>query len=392
MGSATDFQADSCDLCGSNRADVLLQVPTGRALRSDGQLMSGDLLKMACAVCGLVRTGQSLSSVNLRTCYEQDYAPAAAEYTFHTSAGPVRRSTMFADWLTSAMGAQRFQRARRCLEIGAGAGALLGELQQRFPGCTFEGLELSAAAVEAARATGRNVRQALLEDLDSDTFDIVYAIAVLEHVPSPTRFLAEIRRRLAPGGWLYLCQPTQDVQSYDVFFVDHLHHFSSDHLRAYARKCGFRERGHVVGHEWMPNFSLHLWQATETAADACWYGPPASSCCGPTAQSVRADMARLDGTLSDLARDERAVAVFGVNEVFALARAYSRLGDFPLRCGLEDRSDNGNRRALPFPVLKPEDAASAGVQDVVVAVNRVYYTQVLPRLKRLGLNVYPVLN
>lgn len=95
-------------------------------------------------------------------------------------------------------------------------------------------------------------------------YDGVLSVAVLEHVASPTSFLTAIHKSLAPNGLLFLAQPTQDVSSYDVLFYDHIHHFGTDHLRAYAHKCGFRELGFVVGHEWMPNFT--------NSTGLCWLG------------------------------------------------------------------------------------------------------------------------
>jgi|GEM_PF-3515122 SAM-dependent methyltransferase len=387
-----NYRADRCDLCRSQQADVLAHLATGRSLRSDRQMMAGDLCKLCCQRCGLVREGHSRQSDALIDCYTQDYRVAPDDYTFYTPGGPVARSTLFCNWLTTAFGQDRWRTLGRCLEVGAGAGALLAEFQQRFPDCALEGIELCAASAHQARRRGLRVRQGPLLQTADDRYDAIYSVAVLEHVPSPTRFLQELRRCLRPGGLLFLCQPTQDVPSYDVFFVDHLHHFGTDHLRYYARKCGFRELGFVVGHEWMPNFSLHLWQATEGAADAAWSGSRAETACAQIVSQVTTDMNRLNQTLDRLATAQRRVAVFGLNEVFALARAYSDLGGFPIVCGLDDRPDQPDLAKLGFPVVKPEACAAHGVNDIVLAVNKVYYPQLTSRLRGLGVGVHPVLN
>jgi SAM-dependent methyltransferase len=373
-----------CDLCGSASATVLLDRPTGPALRSDRVPVPERLRKVRCTCCGLVRG----TRVGAAGVYEDEYAVADPDYVFHTPRGPVRRSAAFADWLVSLCGAHRWAHAARVLEVGAGAGAVLGALADRFPDGRFEGVELSRRSVAEARRLGRDVRAGGPEDASAGTFDLVYSIAVLEHVPSPTEFLAALRRRLRPGGLLVLSQPTQDVPGYDVFFVDHLHHFSTPHVRAYARKGGFRELGFVVGHEWMPNFSAHLFQAEDVKGDPVWCGPPAAGC--ERAAEVSADLARLDVTLSQLG--DRRVAVFGLNEVYALARAYSALGRFPIHCGLADRPDDPIHGRHPFPVVAPEAAPGLGVRDVVLAVNTVYYPQLRARLGSLGVAVHPVLS
>jgi SAM-dependent methyltransferase len=269
---------------------------------------------------------------------------------------------------------------------------LMQEFIQRFPETIFEGIELSKDAAVLAQQRGLTIYSTMLSDFDNKEYDIIYTVCVIEHVSSPTEFLKEIHNHLKLGGLLFLCQPTQDIQSYDLLFFDHLHHFGSEHLRQYAKKCGFREFGLVVGHEWMPNFSLHLWQAIEQPNDFDWMGPPGYTTCPSTARKVITDMARLDETLAKLAAEQRRIAVFGLGEVYWLVRAYSKLGNFPIVCGMDDQPDKSEFLRLEFPVFIPEDCLSLGIQDVILTMNKVYYDQARKRLKQLGLGVHTVLS
>jgi SAM-dependent methyltransferase len=388
----SSYRAEICDLCGSADADILVHVPTGRSLRSDLVVIERDLVKLCCRQCGLVRDGHSRQGDELSDYYTDDYSVTPADYVFYTPSGPVARSTLFWEWITGAFGLDRWRNIDRCLEVGAGACALLAEFTQRLPHCTFEGIELCATQAERARARGLNVRQEPLGKSAESNYDAIYTIGVLEHVHSPTQFLKDLRRCLRAGGLLFLCQPTQDVPSTDIFFVDHLHHFATEHLQQYARKCGFRQLGFVAGQEWMPNFSLHLWQATDDQTQPVWYGPPAATACADMAAQVTADMRRLDQTLEDLIAQRRRVAVFGLNEVFALARAYSRLGSVPITCGLDDRPDNPELARLGFPVVVPEACAQQHIDDVILTMNKVYYPQVVRRLAPFDVHLHPVLN
>lgn len=74
------------------------------------------------------------------------------------------------------------------------------------------------------------------------------------------------------------------------------------------------------------------------------------------------------------------MAVFGLGEVFALASAYSGLGEFPFVCGLEDDPDRPGLPAVPYPVLRPEAAPGRGVTDIVIATNTVFHEQLVERL------------
>jgi SAM-dependent methyltransferase len=388
------YTPETCDLCDSKLYSVLLSLNTGRSMRSDRRIINRDLEKFTCGLCGLVRSGQRFGDQTLADYYADEYTVSEqdTEYYFHTPRGVVSRSSAFCDWIVSAMGEHRWRNVERVLEIGAGSGSLMQEFSKRFPETSFEGTELNKHAAARAKDRGLIVHQGSPDALAPNQFDLVYTIAVLEHVPSPTRFLREIRRLLRPGGWLFLCQPTQDVPSYDVFFADHLHHFGTEHLHEYARKCGFRERGMVVGHELMPNFSLHLWSADEEQSNFSWKGRPGYTTCQMTARQVVADMKRLDETLEKLAEEKRRVAAFGLNEVYWLARGYSTLGDFHLTCGLDDTPDKPEYQMLEFPVVKPETSLTLDVQDVLLTMNKIYYDQARRRLEQLGLQVHRVLS
>jgi len=363
-------------------------------MRSDRKIIQGDLEKYVCWHCGLVYSRALSNSHHLQVFYSDDYTVSeqCAEYFFHTPEGRLSRSSMFCNWIVSAMGAHRWQKASRCLEVGAGSGSLVQEFIRRFPDKVVEGIELSKAAVKLAQERGLPVHRGEPGTLDAGQYDIIYSVAVLEHVDSPTEFICLLHRALTPGGLLFLCQPTQDVPSYDLFFSDHLYHFGTEHLREYARKTGFRELGFVVGHEWMPNYSLHLWTATEPASGFTWKGPRGFTTSAETARDVLTDMARLDKLLADLSERRRRVAVFGLNEVYWLACAYSGLCDFPVVCGLDDDPDKAEYATLPFPVVRPEQCLAFNVQDVILTMNKVYYEQVEQRLSLLGLSIHPVLN
>jgi SAM-dependent methyltransferase len=396
------FDPTRCDLCGASDARTIIHPKTGRALRSDRVLLPQDLHKIECIGCGLVRSGDAEAPVTLGEVYLDEYSMSTEweDHVFYTAQGPLQRSVAFADWLERAAGRYRWDRAKRILEIGAGAGTLLAELTSRYPESAFEGVEVNRAAAEIARRKGLRVADRL-DDINGP-FDLVLAVAVIEHVPSPARFLAAARRLLAPGGLLYLCQPTQDVSSYDLFFVDHLHHFASEHLRAYAGPIGFMEVALVVGHEVMPNFSLHVWQAfdaeppkerPDAAPDGStgwWVGPPVATTCATSGHQIQADMARLDATLADLHTQSRPVAVFGVNEAFWLTCAYSSLSAFPIACGLDDRPGQLYHARLPFPVVQPEQCSAYGARDVLLTMNALYYPLATRRLKALGLRPVPI--
>jgi SAM-dependent methyltransferase len=230
-----------------------------------------------------------------------------------------------------------------------------------------------------------------IADIPAGSQDLVIAVAVLEHVPSPTRFLTAVRRILAPGGRLILIQPTQDVASYDIFFVDHLFHFATPHIHAYAAKCGLLPAVSNTGFDFMPNFSGHLFTASAPADGPSWGGAPAMTTCASTLASVTADLAGLERTADRLRHAGTPFGVFGLHEVFALVLAYSRLAEFGIAVGLADDPDNPAYRELGLPLARPEECAAFGVRDIFLTMNRVHYAFASRRLSELGLHAIPVL-
>ena len=104
--------------------------------------------------------------------------------------------------------------ATRLLEVGSGVGAQTEILLRRFPHLHVTCVDLNQAQLDAARAhlgtmawlDGRyELHRADATDLpfDARAFDAAFLCWVLEHVPSPARVLAEVRRVLAPGAPVY---------------------------------------------------------------------------------------------------------------------------------------------------------------------------------------------
>ena len=86
---------------------------------------------------------------------------------------------------------------RRILEIGVGEGHVMTRLRERFPGIPMVGLDLPDDALSddwRARGLPCMFGDATTLPFPDDSFDLVLAIEVLEHVPGPEAALAELSR------------------------------------------------------------------------------------------------------------------------------------------------------------------------------------------------------
>src|SRR5437763_2941425 len=132
-------------------------------------------------------------------------------------------------------------RTPRILDVGCGTGANLVMLSEFGDA---EGVDISEDALSFCRERGlQNVRHGAAEKLpyEDETFDLVTALDVVEHLDDDVAGLREMRRVLHPGGHLLLFVPTfmflwgvQDEVS------NHRRRYRMPELRSAVEKAGFR--------------------------------------------------------------------------------------------------------------------------------------------------------
>ena len=100
-------------------------------------------------------------------------------------------------------------RRHRCLDVGCGIGRVTAALARRFDECV--GIDISPAMLELGRDLNRDVPNCSflethgenLADFESESFDMVNASIVLQHLPDSyaiRRYISEFVRVLVPGG------------------------------------------------------------------------------------------------------------------------------------------------------------------------------------------------
>ena len=377
-----------CTLCGSHDATTLLESSTGRGMTSDSRIVRRNLRKVQCNVCGLVRDGLPFAACELEQHYSANYtlnvAKSGEEHVFYSASGATARSRLIHDWILDLKSETNWPVGVRVLEVGCGQGSLLNQLRGTFPSAHLFGIDLSAQAVALANARGLNVRQGGLETLSGEKYDIIIAFGVLEHVSNPRMFLAQVRELLAEEGEAILGQPMQDVPSYDVFFVDHLHHFTTDHVRSLGENVGFTQTGLRAGNPLSRNFSLHHFRKSRQVCDATACSSATVSKCAEAIAIYQRVFSSLDDCLAKLGDNER-IAVFGTGEVFTFLYTYSSLHSRKILCGLDDNADRQANHNWPFPVVSPDQAKVFGVSTVLLCVNTMYNDLLLERLSRLDM-------
>ncbi|MBM7341526.1 methyltransferase domain-containing protein [Pantoea coffeiphila] len=163
----------------------------------------------------------------------------------------------------------RFNHPARMLDMGGGPGLVSVALAQRYPQLTgvVQDLPLTAEVAQGNLvAAGVGDRFSAVSELaDSDRFDIIWCSSFLHFVADPAQTLADLYRRLNPGGVLIsaharLGDDPQQVSRVLPFFLPLLmrgkHVFHHHQLTQMLTEAGFRVEDR--GEQPFPMAPLHI--------------------------------------------------------------------------------------------------------------------------------------
>ncbi len=136
----------------------------------------------------------------------------------------------------------------RGLDVGCGNGELIRNMNSF--GWNFEGVEFNSEAVAACRSIGINVFHGDLFEaaFEDNSFDLITARHLIEHIPDPNAFLHEVSRILKRGGRLVIETPNSKALGRKWFgtnwFADevprHLILYCSKNLNKLTQTHGFQ--------------------------------------------------------------------------------------------------------------------------------------------------------
>ena len=130
---------------------------------------------------------------------------------------------------------------QKILDIGCGSGLMLNALENIGETC---GMDMSDDAIHFSKEIFcGTIRKGMLPDnipYDNDSFSLIVALDVIEHVDEDTRALAAIRSRLAEGGKAVITVPAYMFlwSAHDVL-NEHKRRYTLTNLAAKLSEAGF---------------------------------------------------------------------------------------------------------------------------------------------------------
>lgn len=236
----------NCDLCGQDKFKFLFKGFD----KSHG--ITGEFNIVKCLNCGLVFLNPQPTSQELEKHYPKDsYYSFSLEKSKQNWLLKLLNAPFFILYwtLTKPLGRYKnLKRGLKILDVGCGAGEFLLKLKKK--GLLPYGVEVNKQAAEKGQQAGLNIHAGTLEAarFPDKFFDIISLNHVLEHIPSPTKTLQELKRILKDDGMIILAVPNINSLAFKFFKSNwvqldvprHLFDFSPKTLKKYASNLDWR--------------------------------------------------------------------------------------------------------------------------------------------------------
>jgi 2-polyprenyl-3-methyl-5-hydroxy-6-metoxy-1,4-benzoquinol methylase len=255
------MQADhvNCPLCGSSSSYDF----SGRNVLIRSDMTRYDYYK--CDACSLFFLQPMLDQEALGNLYPENYVEAddllrqktvnplkLAQLKLHHGYTHLRTHPMallLAKIISPLHRSDRsidFLPGGKLLDVGCGNGRYLRSM--RALGWLVRGVEFNQQSVEFCLGTHLDVHCGDLASahFSADSFDVITVRHVIEHIPAPHEFMAELTRILKPGGRLVIETPNFSSLGWGIFGAKwyatgipyHVMLFSQGNLALLARKHG----------------------------------------------------------------------------------------------------------------------------------------------------------
>ena len=219
-----------CNICGGRRSRRILE--------------SRDYTFVRCSDCGLCFQNPQPVFDDLKVRYGQNYFEYELrneENFFHLMKLGLRDIRFFQRTCAP-------YQSRKFLDVGCATGMLLEHMRER--GWEVQGVELCRESAEhGIRKRKLDIFIGTLEQagFPDSSFPVVHFSHLIEHVPDPKAFFLEVRRILAPGGYVVVVTPNIDGLQARLFrerwrsaIADHLTLFSKKTLRRMLAATGYQ--------------------------------------------------------------------------------------------------------------------------------------------------------
>ena len=374
-----------CPVSGSSNWIPVFDLGTGRIITGDQRICNGNLEKVICPESGIVANKNRFSDSDLEILYGKEYelnVLGKEEHFFYTKSGPKARSEVFFEWIEPHLPVN----FRSLIEIGCGEGNLLGRILGKFPEKSVCGLDGSFKAVELAANKGLDVeRKLILGNEELPVADIYLLVNVIEHIEDLSLFINNIKQSLAAGGRIIFCLPVQDYGGYDIFFYEHVWHFTSKQFERVLSNNGLKLVYSDINHPVNHGIGLFVCEISSSSTE---YSEGFYS--DVIQKNLHFWLDNFKG-LNNLLKEKsfERIAFFGASEVSTLFLAFSDLFNQNIIACIDDTKPEGMLKH-GIPVYSSFWLENNQTDLLLLAVNKKYHSMIREKFKYLDMNIQPI--
>lgn len=196
------------------------------------QQQNPDVWFLRCLHCKACSASRMPTQDFLKGLYSQFYASEDQEVTF-------RGVHRFAKHILSIC--PRPQNISKILDFGGGSGALAIEVAEQLQKINRRAIEICVVDFEKQELSKKgDISLTGVTDLSDigESYDLVIASAVLEHIPDVNKQMLDLVSKLGPGGFFYGRTPfsiplKQLFSKYDMLFPFHVHDMGFEFWNAF---------------------------------------------------------------------------------------------------------------------------------------------------------------
>ena len=235
-----------CLVCNNEKFNFYKKISSFMKFVPEGltrnNLVNVNLIK--CSSCGLIHDLKTFEGFNYNKLYEKDTIYSKTNYSFENIENKYSKDIV-------SLISKFSNKNDNILEIGFCTPELL--LKLRRIGYKVFGLELDPIAVKKAKKSNINAKKGTLKDTFLDTkFDLIYAIALFEHIENPKDFIGDLYKSLNKNGKIIIQLPNPislnclisnyfSKHSWDMFTEPgHVAHYTKKDLNKLFEMANFK--------------------------------------------------------------------------------------------------------------------------------------------------------
>ncbi|HRE46701.1 MAG TPA: class I SAM-dependent methyltransferase [Aggregatilineales bacterium] len=232
-------ESTPCLVCQSPNTAALRPYRTTKAADVD---YFGALTLVQCAACGVSFAHPMPTQATLDTYYTTAYRSHESDRRLEDTNNPwdgmMARARAQLDFIEhySAGEDRRTRPFERCLDVGAGYGFFLDEVQRRGTVATTA-VELDTHSRARLTAQGHTILDHLREA--QGEWSLIAFSHLLEHMPNPHHFLAQVRALLSPTGYIFCEVPNDTHIAAALDDAPHLVFYTQESLVRLFERGGF---------------------------------------------------------------------------------------------------------------------------------------------------------